>query len=159
MIGANIEIAYKITAENKSEVDFNDNVFYYTGVENNPKDNLSKLEISEIVDYVPNSLSFDIKDEGNGNLSDATSDKNKRNWKVTTTRELINANDHMKSKVNNIYIDTLETYNTLLVSEFGTGQQLIPKIVNDSGISNEQSKIEFYLKLKNMMKKSYYLKK
>ena len=158
MIGANIEIAYKITAENKSEVDFNDNVFYYTGVENNPKDNLSKLEISEIVDYVPNSLSFDIKDDGNGNLSDATSDKNKRNWKVTTTRELINANDHMKSKVNNIYIDTLETYNTLLVSEFGTGQQLIPKIVNDSGISNEQSKIEFYLKLKNMMSMEMWTK-
>ena len=55
-------------------------------------------------------------------------------------------------------MDTLETYNTRLGSEFGTGQQLIPKIVNDSGISNEQSKIEFYLKLKNMMSMEMWTK-
>ena len=47
--GANLEITYKVTAEDESEVDYTDKRFYYSGVENNPTQNISKLKISEIV--------------------------------------------------------------------------------------------------------------
>lgn len=136
MEGANLEISYKITAENKSEVDFNDNLFYYTGEEKNVTGNLSKLEISEIVNYVSNSLTFDSNDEGNNN------------WNVITAKDLIDSKDLKKTKVNNIYNDTLKTYNTLLISPYGSGKKLVPEVFENN---SKNSKIEFTLKLKSMM--------
>ena len=139
MSGAILQLSYKIVAENKSEIDFNDNVFYYTGEEINVDENLSKLKIKEIVNYVPNSLEFDSKDKGNDN------------WSVTTAGELIKK-DPKESKVNNIYNDTVKTYNTLLVSKYGEKEKLVSESYkNDSEKINESSKFELNLKLNSMM--------
>ena len=136
--GANLEITYKVTAEDESEVDYTDKRFYYSGVENNPTQNISKLKISEIVEYVPNILVFDSKDDS------------QNYWKVISVEDLINSDDYKQSKVNDIYKNTLKTYNTLLTSTYGSKQELtlVPELIaNDS----QKSKIEFNLKLKSLM--------
>ena len=59
MHGARIEVVYKINVFNIGEVDYKDDKFYYSGIEDNPAGNIVTTRIDKIVDYVPNNMRFE----------------------------------------------------------------------------------------------------
>lgn len=116
MDGAHLEVDYKIVAKNISEVDFTDRKFYYTGVEENAKDNISKLQVSKIINYTSNNLKYDPENANN----------KANRWEVKTAKEVVD-ND---KEVNKIYKNKLETYNTILETNLGKNKNLQPEMVN-----------------------------
>lgn len=69
MHGATIEITYQITITNVGEVDYKDNLFYYTG---NKSENAQIVTIvpNQVIDYVANNLQFDASKNSDWNVID-----------------------------------------------------------------------------------------
>ncbi len=58
MHGATIKISYEIKVTNIGEVDYKDNLFYYTGNVSNKEDTVVKTQANKLIDYVANNLQF-----------------------------------------------------------------------------------------------------
>ena len=56
--GASLELTYSIKVINTGETDYNDETYYNTGVITDPN-NIVTLKPANIIDYVPNNLSYD----------------------------------------------------------------------------------------------------
>ena len=58
---ATLQVKYIYTIENIGEVDYLDKKFYYKGEEDHPNDrtNVSRTNVDEVLDYVPNSINFE----------------------------------------------------------------------------------------------------
>lgn len=59
MHGARLQVVYKINVNNIGEVDYKDNKFYYTGVEDDTSTNIVTTRIDKIIDYIPNNMRFE----------------------------------------------------------------------------------------------------
>ena len=95
MYGANIQITYEFQAENTGEIDYKDQKFYYTGIEDNAKANIVKTSIDKVIDYVSNNIQF--RESDNSGI-----------WKIPKTDE-IDVSDAVKEK--------LSKYNTIITTE------------------------------------------
>lgn len=96
MHGATIKISYKVTVANKGEVDYKDNMFYYTGIVSNPE-TVVKTEANQVIDYIANNLQFYAVDNSA--------------WEVIKAEDLIGSglvNDKLKE-------ETLK-YNTIITT-------------------------------------------
>ena len=98
MHGASIQITYKITATNVGETDYNDNMFYYTGIVSNVN-KVAKTTANQIIDYVANNLQFDSSLSQNAN------------WKVISKEEIAN-----QKLVNARLANKIESFNTILTT-------------------------------------------
>lgn len=93
MYGANIQITYEFQAENTGEIDYKDQKFYYTGIEDNVEANIVRTSIDKVVDYVSNNIQF--RESDNSGI-----------WKVDKDVEVA---DEIKEK--------LSKYNTIITTE------------------------------------------
>lgn len=109
MHGATIEITYQIRVINVGEVDYKDNLFYYTGNKsaNAP---IVTTKANKVIDYVANNLQFNVA--------------NNSNWKVIS-KEDIKSEGLVNSKLDK----QLEKYNTIIVTE-SLAKDLVPELVN-----------------------------
>ena len=107
MHGATIEITYQVKVSNVGEVDYKDNLFYYTG---NKSENAQVVTTSanQVIDYVANNLQF-------------AQDKNSA-WKVIENDELIS-----QGLVNTALSSQVDKYNTILVTE-ALNADLVPSL-------------------------------
>ena len=64
---ATLEVKYIYTLENIGEVDYLDKKFYYTGKSEKPNDitNVSRTNLDEVLDYVPNNINFNAESSNN----------------------------------------------------------------------------------------------
>lgn len=145
MDGSQLVATYKIKAKNIGEVDYKDKLFYYTGVENNPNDNLAKVKINKIINYTSNNMKYDENTNVNKDNS----------WKVKNTDELYVENGKEKALVNAVYKDTLKTYDTLLITEKGENKYLQPVLTTSDA---ENSELEIELELNTSMGTSLFQK-
>ena len=135
MSGATLSTRYRITAKNVGEVDYNDKEFYYKGQENNPDSNITKTNVNRVVDYIPNSVIFDIRKQ-----------EESSSWGIEKVDDLVK-NGFVTGKYKNI----MNTYNSILVAE-GLNRELVPEqykkedsstsidLVLDSALANVMSK-------------------
>lgn len=94
MHGATIKISYKVTVTNKGEVDYKDNMFYYTGIVSNPS-TVVKTIANEVIDYVANNLQFYAVDNSS--------------WSVIDEQTLLG-----NGLVNMTLADEVNKYNTII---------------------------------------------
>lgn len=126
MEGATLNTTYRLVAENVGEVDYLDKQFYYTGVTNNTsEDNIAKVAINKVVDYVTNNLRYDETKQ----LEDA-------DWKVVTSDDL--SKNQTNDLVSYTYKDKLNTYETLLLTE-KLGGEITPRTFDKNKSSKETS--------------------
>lgn len=126
MEGATLNTTYRLVAENVGEVDYLDKQFYYTGVTNNSsEDNIAKVAVNKVVDYVTNNLRYDETKQ----LEDA-------DWKVVTSDDL--SKNQTNDLVSYTYKDKLNTYETLLLTE-KLGGELTPRTFDKNKSSKETS--------------------
>lgn len=126
MEGATLNTTYRLVAENVGEVDYLDKQFYYTGVTNNTsEDNIAKVAINKVVDYVTNNLRYDETKQ----LEDA-------DWKVVTSDDL--SKNQTNDLVSYTYKDKLNTYETLLLTE-KLGGELTPRTFDKNKSLKETS--------------------
>ena len=135
MQGSTLSTRYKIMAKNVGEVDFNDMEYYYTGIEKDPEKNIAKTCVNRVVDYISNSVVFDIDKQ-----------KESDSWSIAKANDLVNG-----GYVTGRYKPIMDKYNTILVSE-GLNKELIPEqyrsqdsfasveLVLDTTLSNVLSK-------------------
>lgn len=116
MHGATIEVTYLVSVSNVGEVDYKDNLFYYTGNKSaNAK--IVTTKANEVMDYVANNLQFNAS--------------NNKDWKVIEKDEIKSqglVNAKLDSKV--------EKFNTIIVTE-SLSKDLVPELAdkNNSSIS------------------------
>ncbi len=122
MHGATIEIAYQVTLTNIGEVDYKDNLFYYTG---NKSDSAQVVttRANQVIDYVANNLQFNAS--------------NNSNWKVIE-KNVLNAEEAKDSLVNNNLKAQVEKYNTVIVTE-ALSKDLVPSLYKEKVKSGEDS--------------------
>lgn len=99
MHGATIKISYKVTVSNVGEVDYDDDMFYYTGTASD----VSKVvatQANQVIDYVANNLQFDGSDVDNNA------------WEVISRKDLIE-----KGLVNSKLENEVEKYNTIITTK------------------------------------------
>lgn len=101
MHGATIKISYKITVTNKGEVDYKDNMFYYTGIVSNPS-TVVKTEANQVIDYVANNLQFYALDNSS--------------WSVIDEQTLLANGNETQTLVNNKLTDEAKKYNTIITT-------------------------------------------
>lgn len=99
MHGATIKISYKVTVSNVGEVDYDDDMFYYTGTASDVS-KVVETQANQVIDYVANNLQFDGSDVDNNA------------WKVISRNDLIN-NGLVNSKLEN----EVEKYNTIITTK------------------------------------------
>ena len=130
MHGATIKISYKIKATNVGEVDYKDNLFYYTG---NVSDTNTVVttRVDKLIDYVNNNLQFYEADNSN--------------WKVISI-------DDIKSQglVNSALNDQLDKFNTIIVTE-GLAEDLVPTLYKDKVNRNSKDSVEVPLVLTQLI--------
>lgn len=114
MHGATIEITYQITVSNVGEVDYKDNLFYYTGNKsaNAP---IVTTKANQVIDYVANNLQFNVA--------------NNSNWKVIS-KEDIKSQGLVNSKLDK----QLEKYNTIILTE-SLAKDLTPELAKKDNSS------------------------
>ena len=116
MHGATIEITYQVSVSNVGEVDYKDNLFYYTGNKSaNAK--IVTTKANQVIDYVANNLQFNVS--------------NNKDWKVIEKDEIKSqglVNAKLDSKV--------EKFNTIIVTE-SLSKDLVPELAdkNNSSVS------------------------
>ena len=127
MHGATIEIAYNLTVTNVSEVDYKDDLFYYTGVISNGADVVTTTA-NKVIDYVSNNLQFSANDN--------------KEWKVISVKDI-----KSEGLVNTKLVDSglIEKYNTIIVTD-ELAKELQPVIY-----SNEESSVSVPLKLSQVL--------
>lgn len=116
MHGATIEITYQVSVSNVGEVDYKDNLFYYTGNKSaNAK--IVTTKANQVIDYVANNLQFNVS--------------NNKDWKVIEK-------DEIKSQglVNAKLDSQVEKFNTIIVTE-SLSKELVPELAdkNNSSVS------------------------
>ena len=139
--GAKIEATYKLTVENVGEIDYLDEVFYYTGRPYNndtSAGNISKTSANQVVDYVSNLIEYDERNNQSGS------------WKVKNAKELIssstignNGNINTTGNVeedyiNRKYLDRVLTYNRIITTE-DLKEGLLPKLASDRGKTSKET--------------------
>ena len=107
MHGATIEITYQITVTNVGEVDYKDNLFYYTG-NKSANAQIVTTTPNQVIDYVANNLQFDASKNSNWNVIERATIDNEG---------LVNA----KLK------EQLDKYNTIIESK-GLNVELVPTL-------------------------------
>lgn len=127
MHGATIKISYKITVTDIGEVDYKDNLFYYTGNVAD-RNTIVRTEPNQLIDYVGNNLQFYAVDNPA--------------WQVIDKNTLV-SNDQRETLVHNNWKEQTEKYNTVIttkpVDESGNSQsniakaKLVPKIYDEAG--------------------------
>ena len=113
MHGATITIDYEISVINASELDYKDNLFYYTGVPSSSA-KVVKTSANKVMDYVANNLKFDAQVN--------------KEWKEYSK-------DKLKSEglINAKLLDNggaSDTYNTIIVTD-ALSEELYPTIYKD----------------------------
>ena len=110
MHGASIILDYDITVNNVGEVDYNDNVFYYTGElsENVKKNNVVTTTPCNVIDYVANNLQFSAEENGA--------------WKEISKDEIKQLGLIKKSLIND---GKINQNNTIIISD-AFGKELAP---------------------------------
>lgn len=101
MHGATIKISYKITVTNKGEVDYKDNMFYYTGIVSDPSA-VVKTKADQVIDYVANNLQFYAVDNNS--------------WSVIDEQTLLANGEETKTLVNNKLTNEVKKYNTIITT-------------------------------------------
>lgn len=101
MHGATIKISYKVTVTNKGEVDYKDNMFYYTGIVSDPT-SVVKTSANQVIDYVANNLQFYAVDNSS--------------WSVIDEQTLMANGDETQTLVNNKLTDEVKKYNTIITT-------------------------------------------
>lgn len=138
MVGATINVKYKLIVDNVGEVDYMDNQFYYTGETSDPSQaNISKTNAVQVVDYVTNEMRFVESKQEEGS-----------EWQVRTANELVESKvsgDVEKDYVNRKYKNELDTYNVLLAGR-GLSEELVPN-VDESGNSSKETTLILSTKL------------
>lgn len=115
MHGATMEITYQVKVSNIGEVDYKDNLFYYTG---NKSTNAQVVttRADQVIDYVANNLQFNAS--------------NNSNWKVIEK-------DEIKSQglVNSKLDKQVEKYNTVIQTK-DLNKDLVPSLYKDKEDKN-----------------------
>lgn len=101
MHGATIKISYKVTVTNKGEVDYKDNMFYYTGIVSNPR-TVVKTKADQVIDYVANNLQFYAIDNNS--------------WSVIEEQTLLASQEETKTLINNKLANEVKKYNTIITT-------------------------------------------
>lgn len=119
MHGATIKISYKITVTNVGEVDYKDNMFYYTGITSNrDMSNVVTTEANQVIDYVANNLQFYAVDNNA--------------WKVIPQDDLLNG------LVNMTLANETAKYNTVITTSENSNiakAKLTPKMYDETASS------------------------
>ena len=131
MEGSRIDVTYKYTVRNVSEVDYLDNQFYYTGKTNNAvAENIAKTNAATVIDYVANTIKYSKDDQ------DANALWTLRAPEYLTISRGSNVDPasfdlsmYDQDFVNRYYYDTISTYNTILTTD-KLGGELLPEVAN-----------------------------
>lgn len=106
MHGATIKISYKITVTNIGEVDYKENLFYYTGKVAN-KNTIVRTQPNQLVDYVANNLQFYAIDNPA--------------WEVIDKNTLFAGNENnynsRETLVHNSLRENVNKYNTVITTK------------------------------------------
>ena len=128
MEGSRIDVTYKYTVRNVSEVDYLDNQFYYTGKTNNASaENIAKTSANTVIDYLANTIKYNKGDQ------DATALWTLRSPDYLTASRASRIDPSNfdlsmfdKDYVNRSYYDTISTYNSILTTD-KLGGELLPE--------------------------------
>ena len=115
MHGATIRISYTVTVSNVGEVDYDDDMFYYTGTASDVS-KVVETQANQVIDYVANNLQFDSSNEENST------------WEVISKKDLID-----KGLVNSKLESEVEKYNTIITTKSNSNiakTSLQPEIYN-----------------------------
>lgn len=130
MHGATVEITYQVTVSNVGEVDYKDNLFYYTGNKsNNAK--VVTTRANQVIDYVANNLQFNSS--------------NNSNWKVMNQDEI-----KTQGLVNTKLDEQVAKYNTIIVTE-NLGKELVPSLYKDKVDKNAEDSVSVPLVLTQLI--------
>ncbi len=111
--GATMIIDYKMGIKNVGEIDYKDKKYYYTGIEDNPNENIAKTKINKIIDYNTNATTYEEGRQKEGNT-----------WKVVEYDYLLD-NKYVSARNQ----AELKTYDTLIIND-GIGKELVPEMFN-----------------------------
>lgn len=130
MHGATIEITYQVTVSNVGEVDYKDNLFYYTG-NKSANAQIVTTRADQVIDYVANNLQFNVS--------------NNSNWKVIEK-------DEIKSQglVNSILDKQVEKYNTIIETK-DLNKDLVPSLYKDKQDKNATDSVSVPLVLTQLI--------
>ena len=120
MHGATIKIDYDITAKNVGEVDYKDNLFYYTGVVSQNAKAVTTT-VDKVIDYVANNLQFNASENAA--------------WSTLSKEDI-----KKQGLVNSRLSDKIDEYNTIIVTE-GLSKELVPETYTNKVNHNAQSTI------------------
>ena len=116
MHGATIKVSYKITVTNVGEVDYKDDMFYYTGITSNRgMENVVTTRANQVIDYVANNLQFYAVDNNA--------------WQVISQDDLLNG------LVNMTLANETAKYNTVITTSENSNiakAKLTPKIYDET---------------------------
>lgn len=130
MHGATIEITYQVGLTNVGEVDYKDNLFYYTG---NKSENAQVVttKANQVIDYVANNLQFNAQ--------------NNSNWHVIS-KDDIKAQGLVNSKLES----QVDKYNTIIVTE-ALNKDLVPNLYKEKVDKDSQDSISVPLVLTQLI--------
>ena len=125
MHGATIKISYKVTVTNVGEVDYDDDMFYYTGTTSNTS-KVVKTRANQVMDYVANNLQFNANEQDNSS------------WEVIKVEDVLKQNEEL---VNANLSKEVEQYNTIIITKQSSNiaqKELVPVIYdkNNSQVSD-----------------------
>lgn len=134
MHGATIEITYQVSIANVGEVDYKDNLFYYTG---NKSANAQVVTIraDQVIDYVANNLQFNASKNSN--------------WKVID-KNVLHAEEAKNSLVNNSLKAQVDKYNTIIVTE-ALNKDLVPNLYKEKVNKDSQDSVSVPLVLTQLI--------
>ena len=137
MHGANIILDYDITVKNIGEIDYKDNLFYYTGKEENPTENIVKTTANEIIDYVANNLQFNAAE-------------NKEYWESISKDSLFEEGNEL---VNEQIKNEVQEFNTIIKikDERLDNNELVPKVYKNKTGSEDEDSVTVPLKLSQLI--------
>lgn len=117
MHGATVEVTYRITVSNVGEVDYKDNLFYYTGNKsaNAP---IVTTKANQVIDYVANNLQF------NADLNS--------NWRVIEKEDI-----QSQGLVNAKLKEQLDKFNTIIITD-NLSKDLVPNLYKEKVAKNAE---------------------
>lgn len=117
MHGATVEVTYRITVSNVGEVDYKDNLFYYTGNKsaNAP---IVTTKANQVIDYVANNLQF------NADLNS--------NWRVIEKDDI-----QSQGLVNAKLKEQLDKFNTIIITD-NLSKDLVPNLYKEKVAKNAE---------------------
>ena len=145
MKGSKIYVSYRLTVDNVGEIDFLDNKFYYTGVEDNADsiDNVATTSALEVLDYVANALEYRRENQDFA-------------WTVRTYEYVTNSSDiannassgNYKYDITDYLFDNMteDSLNRFKNSKDPSDVRFVNDIVNDKMIVEKDRVNRFYYK-------------